>query len=133
MEVGAFHPLVAGGAYYADGVLVSDYNDHVPLWVWRVVHAYAHARYSLGVPVIPEGDGLFRNPFWAFDMLDAAGISSETQAWFFPLLLPTALFTELLNLGCAELEIRAAGLGTSAMAAVLLARHTFKRHWLQRT
>mmetsp|Transcript_5114 Transcript_5114/g.15596 ORF Transcript_5114/g.15596 Transcript_5114/m.15596 type:complete len:351 (+) Transcript_5114:1362-2414(+) len=126
VEVGAFHPLVAGGAYFADGVLVSDYNDHVPRVVWRVVRAYAHARFSLGVPVIPQGFGFFRDPFWAFEVLDDIGISSETQMWFFPLLVPTALLTELVNLGAAGLKTRGVALHTSGILA-LFACYSYSR------
>ena len=70
VDVGAYHPIVRGGAYYADGILASDYNEKVPELVWDVVRAYAGARFALGVPVVAEGVAVL-NPFWAFDGFDA--------------------------------------------------------------
>ena len=35
-ERGAYHILVASGAYYVDGVAASTYIAHVPLGVWKV-------------------------------------------------------------------------------------------------
>ena len=53
VEAGAFHPVVAGGSYYVDGILASDYNAHVPMFA--LVRTYFTLRYHIGVPVVPEG------------------------------------------------------------------------------
>jgi len=117
-EQGAYHPFVAGGAYYANGLLASDYNAHVPMAVWQAVRGYVRLRYHLGVPVIPESKGVFSRPFWAFDLLDTFGMPSRLQALFFPVLVPTAIVTELLNL---LLRVTTASkVGASALALILL-------------
>eukprot|EP00967_Tisochrysis_lutea_P062200 scaffold79803_cov32-Tisochrysis_lutea.AAC.4 len=128
VEIGAFHPIVRGGLYYADNILVSDYNDHVPFWVWRVVSAYAEIRFALGIPLVPEGDGILPRPFWAFDLLDAWGISSQAQAWAFPLLVPLSVLTEILNVLLTIFGTTVV-VGTFALAAnahKLLGRHIRK-------
>ena len=95
VDKGAYHPIVRGGAYYADGVLASDYNEKVPELVWDVVRAYAGARYSLGVPVVAEGVAVL-NPFWAFDGFDAYVPPSVLQ-FFFPILVPATIATDVVN------------------------------------
>jgi hypothetical protein len=54
---GAYHPIVASGLYYADGLAVSDYYSGMPLSAWRFGRAYAVLRYKIGVPVVGEGQG----------------------------------------------------------------------------
>ena len=51
-ERGAYHILVASGAYYVDGVAASTYVAHVPLGVWKVfADGYASLRYKMGAPI----------------------------------------------------------------------------------
>jgi hypothetical protein len=95
---GAFHPFVAGGSYYVDGLLATDYNDHTPKRAWDLLRVYVATRYRLGVPVIPEGHGLIKHPFFAFDTLDEIGVPSTAQWPLIPLLIPTVLAVELVNL-----------------------------------
>ena len=64
----------------------------MPELVWDVVRAYAGARYSLGVPVVPEGVAVL-NPFWAFDGFDAYVPPSVLQI-FFPILVPATIATD---------------------------------------
>ena len=77
---------------------MSDYHDHVPLVVWDAIRAYVHLRYALGVPVIPEGVGVLATPFWAYDALEAGGVSAAAQFHLFPLLVPLTIITEFLHL-----------------------------------
>ena len=62
------------------------------------MRAYVAMRYHLGVPVIPEGHGFVKHPFFAFDALDEIGVPSMAQWPLIPLLIPTALAAELVNL-----------------------------------
>ena len=94
---GAFHPIVPSGAYFVNGILASDYNCHVPQIVWRVIRAYIHLRYTIGLSVLPQGQGVIRNPFWLTDGLDACGVPAALQAFLFPVHVPIAVFTEILN------------------------------------
>lgn len=98
LAAGAFHPFVAGGELYVDGLLATDYNDHTPKWAWELMRAYVATRYHLGIPVIPEGHGLVKRPFFAFDALDKMGVPSTAQWPLIPLLIPTVLAAELVNL-----------------------------------
>ena len=121
VEAGAYHPFVRGGAYYADGLLASDYNEKVPELVWDVVRAYADARFALGVPVVPDGVALVR-PNWAFTSLDALGVSPAAQRPLFPLLVAASVGTDLVNTAAAYPSL---ALGAAAtLAAALAARKT---------
>jgi len=112
---GAFHFMVAGGEYYVDGLLSTDYDDHIPPKLWELLRMYVKMRYRLGVPTIPEGHGLIKRPFFAFDTLDAIGVRGEAQWLLLPLLVPTLLATELVNLAAesalASAMLAALGLG----------------------
>lgn len=112
---GAFHFMVAGGEYYVDGLLSTDYDDHIPPKLWELLRMYVKMRYRLGVPMIPEGHGLIKRPFFAFDTLDAIGVRGEAQWLLLPLLVPTLLATELVNLAAesalASAMLAALGLG----------------------
>ena len=99
VDKGAYHPIVRGGAYYADGVLASDYNEKVPELVWDVVRAYAGARYSLGVPVVAEGVAVL-NPFWAFDGFDEY-VPPTILQFLFPILVPATIATDVVNTAAA--------------------------------
>lgn len=114
LAAGAFHPFVAGGSYYVDGLLATDYNDHTPKWAWELVRVYVATRYHLGIPVIPEGHGLVKRPFFAFDALDKMGVPSTAQWPLIPLLIPTVLAAELVNLA-AEVTLAAAVLAALSL------------------
>ena len=117
LAAGAFHPFVAGGSYYVDGLLATDYNDHTPMWAWDLVRAYVAMRYHLGVPVIPEGHGFVKHPFFAFDALDEIEVPSMAQWPLIPLLIPTALAAELVNLA-AENAFPAAMLAALGLGSI---------------
>ena len=106
VEAGAYHPFVRGGAYYADGLLASDYNEKVPELVWDVVRAYAGARYSLGVPVVAEGVAVL-NPFWAFDGFDVYVPPSKVT-------VPSAPLVTSTNVASVPVKVIAPVLATSA-------------------
>ena len=122
VDKGAYHPIVRGGAYYADGVLASDYNEKVPELVWDVVRAYAGARYSLGVPVVAEGVAVL-NPFWAFDGFDAYVPPSVLQ-FFFPILVPATIATDVVN---TVVAYPAKALGAAAAVLATAAAHKMKK------
>lgn len=117
---GAYHPFVRGGEYYADGLLATDYNAHVPHFVWSLARSYVALRYHLGVPVIPEGHGqIFPSPFWAYDsVMDPLGVPTFVQWLLSPLLVGTVIVSELLNLAAAapQRQLAAAIVGLAAYA-----------------
>ena len=46
---GAYHPMVASGAYYVNGLLSSTYLAYVPFPIWKVFgDGYITLRYKLG-------------------------------------------------------------------------------------
>ena len=98
VERGAFHIMVASGAYYVDGVAASTYIAHVPLGVWKVfADGYASLRYKMGAPIAPEGEGYF-SITWPLAVYDKLGLSSETAlTTLWPLTTAAAALTELAN------------------------------------
>ena len=97
-ERGAYHILVASGAYYVDGVAASTYIAHVPLGVWKVfADGYASLRYKMGAPIAPEGEGYF-SITWPLAVYDKLGVRSETALKaLWPLTTAAAVLTELAN------------------------------------
>ena len=97
-ERGAYHILVASGAYYVDGLLASTYVAHVPLGVWKVfADGYASLRYELGLPITAEGAGLF-SITWPLAVYDKLGVPPEAAtAFLWPLTTAAAALTELVN------------------------------------
>ena len=123
-RAGAYHVFVAGGAYYVDGVLASDYYALTPAAVWPLVRAYVAARSAIGVPIIPVGRGLFPDHAWAVDLLGLLGVPTVVQRTaLFPLTIACGIGTELIN-AAAELatsKAPAIALGTAAAAALATA------------
>ena len=97
-ERGAYHILVASGAYYVDGVAASTYIAHVPLGVWKVfADGYASLRYRMGVPIAPEGHG-YLSITWPLAVYGKLGVPTETALHaLWPLTTAAAVLTELAN------------------------------------
>ena len=123
-RAGAYHVFVAGGAYYVDGVLASDYYALTPAAVWPLVRAYVAARSAIGVPIIPVGRGLFPNHAWAVDLLGLLGVPTVVQRTaLFPLTIACGIGTELINAAAevATSKAPAIALGTAAVAVLATA------------
>ena len=117
-EQGAYHILVASGAYYVDGVAASTYIAHVPLGVWKVfADGYASLRYKMGAPIAPEGEGYF-SITWPLAVYDKLGVPSEAVASLWPLTTAAAVLTELAN----TVAVASAPLSALVLAAVLARR-----------
>jgi len=118
-EAGAYHLFVAGGTYFADGVLASDRLGLVPRAAWAAGRAYARARFAAGVPVVPVGAGVLRHA-WLSELLAGAGVPLAVQRdVLFPLTVASSVLTELVNVAADVAAERAAlGLGTAAAAAL---------------
>jgi hypothetical protein len=94
---GAFHVQVASGAYYADGILCSTYIAHVPLAAWKLfADTYAWARYKVGVPLTPEGQGPM-SIFWPLHAYEALGLPTSTARTVWPVTMTATLFAEVFN------------------------------------
>ena len=118
--------MVAVGAYYVDGALATDYNDHVTVWTFGMLRRYIVMRYAAGIPVIPEGHGrVADSPFWAFDGLDAADVPAWVQWAVSPIALVLCLATELLNTAAAYPLL--ACKSAAAIAAIVFGRRTLRR------
>jgi hypothetical protein len=114
---GAFHPFVKGGAYYADGVLASDFVAVGPSFVWELGRYYVELRYELGMPVIPIGTGFISNPQFLFDLLLAAGVPFEVNRdYLYPINLISLVLADLVN---TLFEHPAALIGVGAMLTVV--------------
>jgi len=99
MRRGAYHLFTPSGLYYADGLLVSDYNDAVPQIAWRLfVRGYVSLRYALGLPVIPEGEGVLLRPFAFHDALKRSAAPPLIQHLLSPLTITSAVVLEVGNL-----------------------------------
>ena len=97
---GAWHPMVASGSYYANGVRASTYVSYVPPLVWRILgDGYAALRYKLGVPIRAEGQGWMRVS-WVYDAGVRAGLSrAAMETYWWPLSTAGALGAEAVNSG----------------------------------
>ena len=117
-ERGAYHFIVKGGSYYVDGILASDFDGAVSRAVWPFVHAYVGARYSLGIPVIPSGKGLFPRHDWMLNMFVRAGVPLWAQQNVLtPLIVVSSILTELANVAAEHFP---AWLGTVAAATAAI-------------
>ena len=115
---GAYHPLVRGGVYYADGVLSTDVHvGRYPRAYHEKLRVYAEARYAVGLPLVGRGRGgaAFADHTWAEAMLGAPlrGLARRSAVAGALVAVPR-LATELLD----ALSEHAAALGTVAAAAL---------------
>ena len=102
---------VASGQYYANGVLASTYIAHVPLGAWKLfADRYASARYALGVPLTPEGEGP-ASIFWILYVYKALGVPAPLATALWPLTMTATLAAELVNTA-------ARGVGAGALSKV---------------
>jgi len=95
---GAFHIIVEGGLYYADGVLSSDHHDVIPVFLWNMAHRYILTRYQLGWPLVPfERAGLLPMD-WPLKLLTRVGVPVAVQrSLLFPFTCAALALTELAN------------------------------------
>ena len=123
-ERGAFHIMVASGAYYVDGVAASTYIAHVPLGVWKVfADGYASLRYKMGAPIAPEGDG-YLSMTWPLAVYASLGVRSEASLRaLWPLTTAAAVLTELANT-----LIASRGAAIAAAATAVVARKVATAH-----
>lgn len=119
---GQYHFYVAGGVYFVDGLLSTDYfNDGkaAPSFAeWRVSHWYVHLRYQVGLPIIPQGHGkLMPRPFWAYELVEAWGVSDAITSVLSPLLVMSVMATEMID-ALYELATKKPSLALAAVATV---------------
>ena len=120
LSTGAYHLVTPSGAYYVDGVAASTYVAYIPRAAWKVFgDGYIALRYSLGLPIVPEGAAPV-TLFWLLDALKAAGVPDAVQSsLFWPLIAGSVVATEL----AAAVGLAAAKTGalTAALVAAPLA------------
>ena len=118
IEEGKFHLNTDSATYYADGVLASTYVAYVPLNVWKVAGAlYPRIRYSLGVPITPEGaEGAVLSIFWLVDVYEAVGMPHWARGLLWPITMSSTLFAELLNTAVVQLPMTTVALALAAAA-----------------
>jgi len=96
-ELGIYHITTPSGLYYVDGVLATTYVAFIPYPVWRVFSdGYLHLRYSLGMPLLPDGEGalpMFAH-YAALDMLD---LPEPLLQALWPLTVTLSVVAELAN------------------------------------
>ena len=124
VEGGKFHLTTDSTTYYADGVLTSTYVANVPLNVWKVAGGlYPRIRYSLGMPITPEGaEGTVLSIFWLLDMYEAMGVPHWFRGLLWPLTMSATLFAELLNTAVVQLPMTTPLLVIVAAATLRRAR-----------
>ena len=120
-EEGKFHLTTDSTSYYANGVLASTYVAYVPLNVWKMAGGiYPRIRYSLGVPITPEGaEGSMLSIFWLVDIYDAIGLAESARSVLWPATMCSTLFAELANTAAVQLP-------ASLASGVLLAAATLR-------
>jgi len=120
-EEGLFHITTDSTTYYADGVLSSTYVAYVPLNVWKVAGAlYPRVRYTLGVPITPEGEGLL-SIFWLLDVYEAIGMPSFLRGLLWPLTMTSTLAAELVNTAVTQLPASSTALALLGALSVRMA------------
>ena len=83
VELGAYHIIVAGGAYYADGILVSDFSagaaGRSKLGLWKHVgRPLCALRFAIGLPVTPA----LMSMWYALDKaLESMGLPAHLSSW----------------------------------------------------
>ena len=103
-----------------DGILASDYYGLVSEAIWPLVRAYAEARYWLGIPIIPIGQGFFPKHDWVVDLIGRAGVPLWAQKTVLsPLIVASSILTEFTNVAieCFPAWLVTAAAATAAIKA----------------
>jgi len=117
-EEGLFHITTDSTTYFADGVLSSTYVAYVPLNVWKVAGGlYPRVRYTLGVPITPEGEGVL-SIFWMLHLYEAIAMPHLLRGLLWPLTMASTLFAELLNTAVTQLPATTTALTLCAASAL---------------
>jgi len=93
----------------------------VPLNVWKVAGGlYPRVRYTLGVPITPEGEGML-SIFWLLDVYEAVGMPSFLRGLLWPLTMTSTLAAELVNTAVTQLPASSTALALLGALSVRMA------------
>ena len=92
---GAHHFLVPSGLYYIDNVVCSDYTMHAPLALFKLVHMYIRARYTMGVPIIYREQSVL-SPYWPYHILGKLNVPTIVYNSCSILFVPLVILTEFI-------------------------------------
>ena len=95
VEQGAFHILVASGAYYVDGVTASTYIAHVPLGVWKI---FADGYASATTRAFRSFPGRATSRSRGRSLCMRSSVPAEVVGALWPITTAAAVITELGNL-----------------------------------
>ncbi|AET42735.1 hypothetical protein EXVG_00086 [Emiliania huxleyi virus 202] len=95
IKQGAHHFLVPSGLYYIDNVVCSDYTMHVPFELFKIVHMYIRARYTMGVPIIYREQSVF-SPYWPYHILGKINAPTIVYNACSVLFVPLVILTEFI-------------------------------------
>jgi len=96
-EAGIYHIITPSGTYYVDGVACTTWVAYIPHFAWRIfADGYAHLRYLLGVPLVPDGEGALPL-FKQYEIMEVLRAPEPLLFAIWPLTLLITMACEAIN------------------------------------